>query len=68
MIGSGTVLICNAATESTPLPKSELLYDKCGWCMVEIYYDRKMPSPDDITRVCIPCGLLLLEAQRKGAN
>jgi hypothetical protein len=40
----------------------------CAWCQKAIYYDRKMPSPPDITRVCIPCGLLLLEAQKKGAN
>jgi hypothetical protein len=66
--GPGTVLICNLATEPTPLPKSELLDDHCAWCQKAIYYDRKMPSPADITRVCIPCGLLLLEAQKKGAN
>ena len=66
--GPGTVLICNRATEPTPLPKSELLDDVCAWCGEAIYYDRMMPSPLDSTRVCIPCGLLLLEAQKKGAN
>ncbi len=66
--GPGTVLICNRATEPTPLPKKELLDDVCAWCDEAIYYDRKMPSPPDITRVCVPCGILLLEAQKKGAN
>jgi hypothetical protein len=66
--GPGMVLICNPSTEPSPLPKAELLDDHCAWCNVAIYYDRKMPSPADITRVCIACGLLLLEAEKKGHN
>jgi hypothetical protein len=66
--GPGMVLICNPTTEPPPLAKSELLYDRCRWCETDIYYDRLMPSPPDITRVCTACGLLLLEAQKKGGN
>jgi len=67
-MGPGTVLICNRTTEPSALPKRELLYDTCGWCGKDIYYDRKMPSPPDIVRVCVACGILLLEAEKKGAN
>ena len=67
-MGPGTVLICNRTTEPSALPKRELLYDSCGWCGEDIYYDRKMPSPPDIVRVCVACGILLLEAEKKGAN
>jgi hypothetical protein len=66
--GPGMVLICNPATEPSPLPPTELLHDRCAWCGIAIYYDRKMPSPADITRTCIACGLLLLEAEKKGHN
>ena len=47
---------------------SELLYDTCRWCQVDIYYDRLMPSRPDLMRVCLKCGILLLEADQKGAN
>lgn len=60
--GPGTVLIRHRATEPTPLPKNELLDDVCAWCTDAMYYDRKMPNPTDITRVCAPCGTLLLDA------
>ena len=54
------VLICNRITE--------LLYDRCIWCDAEIYYDRLMPAPPNLVRVCVPCGILLLEADKKGRN
>ena len=63
--GPGTVLICNLATEPAPLPKQELLDDHCAWCGEAIYYDRKMPSPPDITRVCVPCGSCCSKRRRR---
>jgi hypothetical protein len=67
-LGSDAVMICNPITEEPALPLSELLYDRCKWCEVDIYYDRLMPSPPGMMRVCLKCGILLLEADRKGAN
>ena len=64
----GTVMICNPISEPSALPAKELLYDRCGWCNTDIYYDRLMPSPPDLKRVCLACGILLLEAEKKGAN
>jgi hypothetical protein len=63
-----TVLICNRITEAPAIPLSELLYDKCRWCESDIYYDRLMPSPPGMMRVCVPCGIMLLEADKKGRN
>lgn len=62
------VLICNRATEPSPIPITELLYDTCRWCEADIYYDRLMPSPPEMVRVCIPCGIMLLDADKKGRN
>ena len=62
------VLICNRITEPAAIPISELLYDRCQWCDSEIYYDRLMPAPSNLMRVCVPCGILLLEADKKGRN
>lgn len=62
------VLICNRITEPPAVPLSELLYDACRWCEAEIYYDRLMPSPPDLVRVCVPCGIMLLDAEKKGRN
>ena len=71
-IGLGTdedkVLICNRASEPSPIPITELLYDTCRWCEADIYYDRLMPSPPGMVRVCIPCGIMLLDADQKGRN
>ena len=66
--GPDAVMICNPLGEPPALPLSELLYDKCKWCDVDIYYDRLMPSPPGMMRVCLKCGILLLEADKKGAN
>lgn len=63
-----TVLICNRMTETPAIPITELLYDTCKWCDAEIYYDRLMPSPPGMVRVCVPCGIMLLEADKKGRN
>jgi hypothetical protein len=62
------VLICNRITEPAAIPITELLYDRCIWCDAEIYYDRLMPAPPNLVRVCVPCGILLLEADKKGRN
>lgn len=62
------VMICNRITEPPAVPISELLYDTCRWCEAEIYYDRLMPSPPDLVRVCMPCGIMLLDAEKKGRN
>jgi hypothetical protein len=62
------VLICNRITEPPAVPISELRYDTCRWCEAEIYYDRLMPSPPDLVRVCVPCGIMLLDAEKKGRN
>lgn len=62
------VLICNRITEPAAIPITELLYDHCAWCDAEIYYDRLMPAPPNLVRVCVPCGILLLEADKKGRN
>jgi hypothetical protein len=67
-LAEDAVLICNPVGEPAALPLSELLYDNCKWCNVEIYYDRLMPSRPDLMRVCLKCGILLLEAEKKGAN
>lgn len=64
----GAVMICNPISEPSALPAKELLYDRCRWCTTDIYYDRLMPSPPDITRVCLACAVLLADAQKKGAN
>jgi hypothetical protein len=63
-----TVLICNRIGEPPAIPLTELLYDTCRWCAADIYYDRLMPNPPDIVRVCVPCGIMLLEADKKGRN
>ena len=62
------VLICNRATEPSAIPITELLYDTCRWCEADIYYDRMMPSPPNMTRICMPCGIMLLDAEKKGRN
>jgi hypothetical protein len=67
-LGDDAVMICNPITEEPALPVSELLYDTCKWCDVDIYYDRLMPSPPGMMRVCVKCGIMLLEAEKKGAN
>jgi hypothetical protein len=67
-LGSDAVMICNPITEEPALPISELRYDTCRWCEVDIYYDRLMPSPPGMMRVCLNCGILLLEAEKRGAN
>ena len=64
----GSVMICNPISEPSALPAKELLYDRCRWCDTDIYYDRLMPSPPDLMRVCLACGVLLLKAEKKGAN
>lgn len=64
----GAVMICNPISEPSALPAKELLYDRCRWCATDIYYDRLMPSPPDLTRVCLACAVLLADAQKKGAN
>ena len=66
--GEDTVLICNRISEPPAIPLTELRYDRCRWCETEIYYDRLMPSPPGIMRVCVPCGIMLLEADKKGRN
>ena len=66
--GPDAVLICNPISEPSALPAKELLYDRCRWCETDIYYDRLMPSPPDLMRVCLKCGVLLLEAEKKGKN
>ena len=67
-VGPDAVLICNPISEPSALPAKELLYDRCRWCETDIYYDRLMPSPPDMMRVCLKCGILLLEAEKKGKN
>jgi hypothetical protein len=67
-IGSDSVMICNPISEPAALPVAELLYDTCKWCETDIYYDRMMPSPPGLMRVCLKCGIMLLEAEKKGAN
>jgi hypothetical protein len=67
-LGDDAVMICNPISEPPALPLSELLYDRCKWCEVDIYYDRLMPSRPDLMRVCLKCGIMLLEAEKKGAN
>ena len=66
--GPDTVLICNPISEPSALPAKELLYDRCRWCETDVYYDRLMPTPPGLMRVCLKCGILLLEAEKKGAN
>ena len=66
--GPDAVLICNPISEPSALPAKELLYDRCRWCETDIYYDRLMPSPPGLMRVCLTCGVLLMEAEKKGAN
>jgi hypothetical protein len=63
-----SVLICNRTTETPAIPLTELLYDTCRWCEADMYYDRQMPSPLGMMRVCVPCGIMLLEADKKGRN
>jgi hypothetical protein len=67
-LAEDAVLICNPVGEPSALPASELLYDTCRWCETDIYYDRLMPSRPDLMRVCLKCGIMLLEAEKKGAN
>ena len=62
------VMICNRITEPPGIPLTELLYDNCRWCEAEIYYDRLMPSRAEMIRVCVPCGIMLLDAEKKGRN
>ena len=62
------VMICNRITEPPAVPLADLRYDTCRWCEAEIYYDRLMPSPPDLVRVCVPCGIMLLDADKKGRN
>jgi hypothetical protein len=62
------VMICNRITEPPAVPLADLRYDTCRWCEAEIYYDRLMPSPPDLVRVCVPCGIMLLDADKKGGN
>ena len=62
------VMICNRITEPPAVPIADLRYDTCRWCEAEIYYDRLMPSPPDLVRVCLPCGIMLLDADKKGRN
>ncbi len=66
--GPDAVMICNPISEPSALPAKELLYDRCRWCETDIYYDRLMPSPPGLMRVCLACGVLLIEAEKKGAN
>jgi hypothetical protein len=67
-IDPDAIMICNPISEPAALPLSELLYDRCRWCNVEIYYDRLMPAPLGLMRVCVKCGIMLLEADKKGGN
>lgn len=67
-LADDAVMICNPVGEPAAIPQSELLYDNCRWCNVDIYYDRLMPTRPDLMRVCVKCGILLLEAEKKGAN
>lgn len=67
-IGADAVMICNPITEPPAIPLSDLLYDICRWCQTDIYYDRMMPSAPGMMRVCLKCGIMLLEADKKGAN
>jgi hypothetical protein len=67
-VDDDNVLICNRTTEPAAIPSTELLYDRCKWCDAEIYYDRLMPAPPNLVRVCVPCGIMLLEADKKGRN
>ncbi len=62
------VMICNRITEPPAVPLADLRYDICRWCEAEIYYDRLMPSPPGLMRVCLTCGILLIEAEKKGKN
>ena len=63
-----TVLVCNVLSEPAYFPPEDQRFDTCKWCNVDIYFDKMMPSPFGLVRVCVPCGVLLLEAQKKGAN
>jgi hypothetical protein len=67
-LAEDAVLICHPVGQPSALPASELLYDTCRWCETDIYYDRLMPSRPDLMRVCLKCGIMLLEAEKKGAN
>ena len=62
------LMLANIDGRSAALPLEELLYDRCRWCEVDIYYDRLMPAPLGLVRVCIACGVMLLEAEKKGKN
>jgi hypothetical protein len=64
----GAVLVCNPAAEPTPLPQTELVYDRCAWCKAEIYYDREMPKAELLTRICIQCFVVLRAAEERGTN
>jgi hypothetical protein len=68
MAEPGAVLVCNLASEPTPLPLTELVYEQCAWCKAEIYYDRLMPKVSELTRICIPCFVALRAAEKRGAN
>lgn len=67
-LADDAIMLCNPVGEPAAIPQSELLYDNCRWCNVDIYYDRLMPTRPDLMRVCVKCGILLLEAEKKGAN
>ena len=66
--GQDNVLICNRITEPAAIPITELLYDRCIWCDAEIYYVALDAGAANLVRVCVPCGILLLEADKKGRN
>ena len=61
------VMICNRITEPR-VPIANLRYDTCRWCEAEIYYDRLMPSPLTWCASAFPCGVMLLDADKKGRN
>lgn len=63
-----TVLACNPVSELAFFLIEDQRFDMCKWCVVDIYYDKMMPGPPGLVRVCVPCGRLLLEAQKKGAD
>jgi hypothetical protein len=62
------VMICNRIAVPPAIPLTDVRYDTCRWCEAEIYYDRLMPSRPEMIRVCVPCGIMLLDAEKKGRN
>jgi hypothetical protein len=65
---AGSIMVCFRTSEAPMLPLTELLYDRCAWCDADIYYDRQMPSPPDLKRICIECYAVLQAAEKRGAN